>query len=243
MSELEKPQLTSARISLGRTGSSIPTREQLRFQLDHALARDAVHAELDVAMLQRGLRERGLEGVSLRSAAADRKSYLLRPDLGRALDEPSRRQPGQQEQARCDVLFLLADGLSALAVERHGLALLDATLPLIPGACSLIPILTNARVALADEVGQALNARLTVLLIGERPGLSSPDSLGVYLTWEPRSGRSDAERNCISNVRREGLGYAEAAGRIVHYVHEAERLRATGIALKDPQRAALQRPA
>jgi hypothetical protein len=133
-----------------------------------------------------------------------------------------------------EIVFILADGLSALALERHALPLLDATLPLITNHSSLITVATNARVALADHIGQLLSAQLTVLFIGERPGLSSPDSLGVYLTWQPRPGRTDAERNCISNIRTEGLSYAEAAQRIAHYIAEARRLQTTGIALKDP---------
>jgi ethanolamine ammonia-lyase small subunit len=129
----------------------------------------------------------------------------------------------------------LADGLSAVALERHALPLLDATLPLIPNPCSLIPVVQNARVAIADQIGHILNAQITVLLIGERPGLSSPDSLGCYITWAPRPGRTDAERNCISNIRGdEGLSYTEAAHRIAHYIAEAQRLNTSGIALKDP---------
>jgi ethanolamine ammonia-lyase small subunit len=133
------------------------------------------------------------------------------------------------------VLILLADGLSALALERHALALLDAVFPLIPNPYSLIPLVQNARVAIADPIGHLLGAQITVLLIGERPGLSSADSLGCYITWAPRPGRTDAERNCISNIRgAEGLSYAEAAHRIAHYIHEAHRLHTTGTTLKDP---------
>jgi len=252
------PLTTPARIALGAAGVAISTREHLRFQLDHALARDAVHAQMDVPLLLRGLKERGLEGLALRSAAPDRRSYLLRPDHGRTLHPDSvaaLQQALEPGAPRLDsetwveaaqpprILFLLADGLSALAVERHALPLLDATLPLIRHLYPQIPVLTNARVALTDPIGQLLRARMTVLLIGERPGLSSPDSLGVYLTWDPRPGRTDAERNCISNIRQEGLSYAEAAQRIAHYIAEAQRLLATGIALKDPVRPApLQSP-
>jgi ethanolamine ammonia-lyase small subunit len=143
-------------------------------------------------------------------------------------------RPGGEPAGTPHVAIILADGLSALALERHALPLLDAVLPLIPYPLSLIPVLTNARVALADQVGELLHADLTVLLIGERPGLSSPDSLGVYLTWNPKPGRTDAERNCISNIRGGGLRYAEAAKRIAHYIAEATRLQVTGTALKDP---------
>jgi ethanolamine ammonia-lyase small subunit len=252
------PLATTARLSLGADRSSVSTHDHLRFQLDHALARDAVHTELDLPLLLRGLRERGIEGLALRSAASDRKTYLLRPDLGRALHPDStaelerraKMDVSSRPEARSDaverpavesstsILFLLADGLSALAVERHALPLLDETLRLLgPGSWTLgpVPVVTNARVAVADPIGQLLGAQMTILLIGERPGLSSPDSLGVYLTWDPRPGRTDAERNCISNIRGdEGLSYADAALRIVHYSTEAQRLHTTGIALKDP---------
>jgi len=249
---------TTARLSLhlrdqARTGAAVATSEHLHFQLDHALARDAVHTPLDTALLERGLRERGLTPLLLRSYVADRKSYLRRPDLGRTLhpDSVAALQSITNLGApRLDsetwvgapqnphILFILADGLSALALERHALRLLDAVLPLLePGTLHLAPVVTNARVALADQIGALLGARITVLLIGERPGLSSPDSLGCYITWDPQPGKTtDAERNCISNIRGdEGLGYAEAAHRIAHYLAEAQRLQTTGIALKDPE--------
>jgi ethanolamine ammonia-lyase small subunit len=242
---------TTARLSLGSTGPSIPVREHLRFQLDHALARDAVHTALDTGLITRGLRERGLDPILLQSNAANRATYLRRPDLGRTLrpdsiaalqttttpgaprlDSETWAEPAQSPR----ILFLLADGLSALAVERHALPLLDVTLPLLPTPYSLLPVVTNARVAIADQIGHILGAQITVLLIGERPGLSSPDSLGCYITWSPQPGKTtDAERNCISNIRGpEGLSYAEAAHRIAHYLREAQRLHTTGIALKDP---------
>jgi ethanolamine ammonia-lyase small subunit len=250
---------TTARLALGATGPAIPVREHLRFQLDHALARDAVHTALDTGLLTRGLRERGLNPALLQSQAGDRATYLRRPDLGRtlhpdsvaALEEHRQSRSSRPESAsfadgaerpaalppQGSTLFLLADGLSSLALERHALPLLDAVLPLlVPYPLSLVPILTNARVALADQIGQLLHAQITVLLIGERPGLSSPDSLGCYITWNPQPGKTtDAERNCISNIRgAEGLSYAEAAHRIAHYIAEATRLHTTGIALKDP---------
>jgi ethanolamine ammonia-lyase small subunit len=217
MSELEKsrPLPTAARISLGQ-------------------ARDAVHAELDTNLLVRGLQERNLEPILLHSSAADRRTYLRRPDLGRTLHPDSVELLQSRATGQPDILFLLADGLSALAVERHALPLLDATLPLVRSPCLLIPFVTQARVAIGDRIGQLLRAKLTVLFIGERPGLSSPDSLGVYITWNPRPGRTDAERNCISNIRAEGLSYADAASRIGFYIQQAQRLETTGIALKDP---------
>jgi ethanolamine ammonia-lyase small subunit len=235
---------TAARISLGLTGPSIPTREQLRFQLDHALARDAVHASMDAGGLLQQLQQRGMEGIVLRSAACqnasvhDRSVYLRRPDLGRTLHPTSHHELILAAESMSNdpcIAFAVVDGLSALAVERHALPLLDATLPLLPTGDVGGPIclVRQGRVAVGDEIGQHLRAELMVLLIGERPGLSAPDSLGVYLTWGPRPGRTDAERNCISNIRVEGLSYALAAQRIAFYVREARRLQTTGIALKE----------
>ena len=226
--------VTSARLSLGLGSGAVSTREQLRFQMDHALARDAVHAELDVAMLERGLRDRELESVVLRSAVTGgRKEYLRRPDLGRALDEGSR---ATLVGGAGDVAFVIADGLSALAVERHALPLIDAVLAGMDRErwkLGPVCVVSQGRVAIGDEIGVLLGAKLVVLLIGERPGLSAADSLGVYLTWEPRMGRSDAERNCISNVRVEGLGYAEAARRVLYLMESARKLGLTGVGLKD----------
>ncbi|HEY4358936.1 MAG TPA: ethanolamine ammonia-lyase subunit EutC [Acidobacteriaceae bacterium] len=240
--EILKPPPTSARIALGLTGTSIPTREHLRFQLDHALARDAVNAELDVPLLMRGLAQRDLECLSLHSAVHhasgkhERQSYLLRPDLGRRLS-PASRELLEQHAAHAtpDVVFVLADGLSAVAVERHALPLLEATLHLLGSeAWTLAPVcvVTHGRVAIGDDIGQILGARLAVVLLGERPGLSSADSLGAYLTWNPVPGRTDADRNCISNIRAEGLSYAAAAKRLAFYLSEARRRGLTGTALK-----------
>jgi ethanolamine ammonia-lyase small subunit len=239
-------EITSARLSLGSSAASVATREQLRFQLDHAQARDAVHAELDTALLLRGL---GGRGVLLRSAVAGgRAEYLRRPDLGRRLDAASADRlrellksrvpeagPGAPAVVASDVVFVIADGLSSLAVERHALALLETTLQLIEAEWKLGPVcvVSQGRVAIGDEIGETLGAAMTVMLIGERPGLSAADSLGVYLTWAPRVGRTDAERNCISNIRDGGLGYAEAARRIAFYMRQARQLQATGVALKD----------
>jgi ethanolamine ammonia-lyase small subunit len=229
--------LTPARLSLGSDAPAASTADHLRFQLDHALARDAVHAPLDVALIVGGLKERGLHTLLLRSNAADRASYLRRPDLGRSLNPDSIESlnalPSAAEPR--GIAIILADGLSALALERHALPLIDALRPLITDPYPYIPLAQDARVAIGDEIGHLLRAEITILLIGERPGLSSPDSLGAYITWQPRRGRSDAERNCISNIRTEGLSYQEAAHRIAHYLREAQRLHTTGIALKDPE--------
>lgn len=240
---------TPARIGLERSGTSIATRDQLDFQLAHAQARDAVQAALDVRSLMDALGGRGLDCVALQSAVGNgsdakavRRNYLRRPDLGRKLHPDSAALLQQTSSRGADIVFILADGLSALAVERHALPLMDALLPLIEASLPLVAamermapvcVVTQARVAIGDEIGGLLGARLSVLLIGERPGLSSPDSLGAYLTWDPRPGRSDAERNCVSNIRMEGLSYAEAAQRLAHLISESRRLRLSGVALKD----------
>jgi ethanolamine ammonia-lyase small subunit len=226
---------TAARIGIGRAGGSVPTGPLLEFQLAHARARDAVHRALDVPALSTALRERGWAALELRSAATDRTTYIRRPDLGRTLCDASRASlQARDAAAACDVAFVVADGLSALAVERHALALLDATRPLLAdwriGPASVV---VQGRVAIGDEIGALLGARVVVVLIGERPGLSSPDSLGVYLTWDPRPGRSNAERNCISNIRPEGLPCARAARKLAQLLTEARRLQLTGVNLKD----------
>jgi ethanolamine ammonia-lyase small subunit len=235
---------TSARVSLGRVGPAIPTREQLRFQLDHALARDAVHAQLDVTSMLQGLQQRKMEHLALRSAIAgepgdERQLYLRRPDLGRTLHQESRDtllKFSAKLVKHSDVVFVIADGLSALAVERHALPVLDETTSLLPPdrwSIGPVCVVSQGRVAIGDEIGGLLHAKLSIMLIGERPGLSAPDSLGVYITWNPRPGRTDAERNCISNIRHEGLTYVDAAQRIAFYMNEAKRLQATGITLKE----------
>jgi ethanolamine ammonia-lyase small subunit len=237
-------QYTSARVSLGHAGPAIPMREQLRFQLDHALARDAVHAQLDVTAMLQELRQRKMECLTLRSAIVaapgdDRQLYLRRPNLGRTLHPDSREtllQSSANSMQKPDVVFLIADGLSAFAVERHALPLLEETTSLLPPdqwSIGPICVVSQGRVAIGDEIGDLLRAKLSILLIGERPGLSAPDSLSVYITWNPRPGRTDAERNCISNIRHEGLSYADAAQRIVFYMNAAKRLQSTGITLKE----------
>jgi ethanolamine ammonia-lyase small subunit len=223
---------TPARLGLERTGVSLATRPLLDFQLAHARARDAVHGAIDVRMLCDELRRSDLLALALESKAGDRSTYLRRPDLGRVLSEDS---AGLLTPGEYDVVFVVADGLSALAVERHALRLLREVLPLIAGwRISPVCVVEQGRVAIGDAIGEALHAPLAVVLIGERPGLSSPDSLGVYITWEPRRGRKDSERNCISNVREEGLGYAAAANRLHYYMQESSRLHMTGLGLKDP---------
>lgn len=226
-------RFTPARIGLGRVGGSLPTQALLDFELAHARARDAVHAVFDADLLARDLRDSGFgESLVVASQARDRMEYLLRPDLGRALDEESREQLKDLRKGGCDLTVVIADGLSAVAPARHAVPLLREVLPELRENVTVV-VANYGRVALGDEIGEILGAPAVVVLIGERPGLSSPDSLGIYLTWAPRVGRTDAERNCISNVRPEGLAYPEAAKRLVYLLGEARRLQMSGVALKD----------
>ena len=231
---------TAARVALGRTGSAIPTAALLRFDADHAQARDAVHHALDVERLTAALTATltGHRCVRVHSAAADRATYLLRPDFGRRLDDASRDALRQRKSAAdeppCDVLIVIADGLSAAGIEAHAPALVEALVPRLEGlSIGPIVIAEQARVALGDEVGEAFAARMVVVVIGERPGLTSPDSIGLYLTFEPRVGRHDAERNCISNVRPAGLSPAAAATKLAWLIRASLRLQLSGVALKD----------
>lgn len=223
---------TSARIALGRVGSSLPTREVLDFGMAHAMARDAVHTPLDVEAFCAELHENGFETVRVKSAAPDRASYLLRPDLGRRLSEECESLLRASACKETEVLFVVGDGLSSLAIANHARPLLEALCALMPASVPVV-VATQARVALSDPIGELLNARIVVMLIGERPGLSSPDSLGIYITYGPRIGLQDSERNCISNVRPEGLNYQAAARKTRWLVDEALRLRLSGIGLKD----------
>jgi ethanolamine ammonia-lyase small subunit len=230
--------LTPARVALGRAGGSLPTRAHLKFQLDHARARDAVHDALDLDAIAQALRQTGRECFAVRSAVEDRLRYLQRPDLGRRLHSGSHQLIEQMfaPGSSVDAVFVVADGLSARAVHRHAVPLLAEVCPrLLADGWHLAPIVLaeQGRVALGDEIGALMGARMVAILIGERPGLSSPDSLGAYLTWGPRVGRTDADRNCISNIRPEGLSYDAAATRIHYLMNEARRRRLSGVALKD----------
>lgn len=232
---------TPARISLARAGSSIRTHDSLAFALDHAQARDAVHATLSAPTLLHELQTRGLRAVAVKSAAPDRGTYLRRPDLGRRLSDASLDVLRSEARAHAPkqlprLTIVLADGLSALATDRHAIGVVDSLLPLIGVTwdLSVVAVAEQARVALGDEIGATLGAQLTVMLIGERPGLSAADSLGAYITWNPRSGRTNAERNCISNIRSKGLPPRAAAERIAFFLREATRMQLTGTALKDP---------
>jgi ethanolamine ammonia-lyase small subunit len=224
---------TSARVGLRRTGSSLATSALLDFQFAHARARDAVHAPMPVGKIADGLRRRALHPLLLQSAASDRQAYLARPDLGRRLNVASRIRLGDIEHGY-DVAFVIADGLSALAAERHALPMLDLLLPRFHGwRVGPLSLVEQGRVAIGDEIGQLLRASLVVILIGERPGLSAHDSLGAYVTFAPAIGRSDAERNCLSNIRRDGMPYGEASERLLRLCAEARRRGQTGVRLKD----------
>lgn len=228
--------LTPARVALGRAGISLPTAAHLDFQLAHARARDAVHDRLDVEALGRDLEAAGIRSIGARSAAPDRAAYLQRPDLGRRLDEESRSRLAQAAADGCDAVVVVADGLSARAAQQHAVPLVASLVPrLAAEGWRLAPVVIAelARVALSDEIGAALDARLALILLGERPGLTSPHSLGGYLTWSPRRGRTDAERNCVSNIRPEGLPPEAAAARLAALMTEARRRRLTGVGLKD----------
>ena len=233
---------TPARIALGRTGSSLPTSEVLAFALAHAQARDAVHAPFEAEAAAAAIEGLGLETLIVDSAAPDRASYLRRPDLGRTLSEAGRAALVARTRGSCDLVIVIADGLSSTAVHAHAAPLVEALLPAVREAgwrLGPVVIARQARVALGDAVGELLGARLVMLLVGERPGLSSPDSLGAYITFAPRTGRTDAERNCVSNIRGEGLSYAAAAFKLAWHAREALRLGLTGVALKDESDTAL----
>lgn len=250
-------RFTPARIALGRAGAALPTEEVLAFGLAHARARDAVHEALDVERLEAELHAAEFETIQVHSAAPSRRDYLLRPDLGRRLstDSVARlrdrfRQPSEActssgsrqtttpaigSGAVFDVCLVVADGLSSIGMQRHAVPLLQALRERAPAVWAFSPVILaeQARVALGDEIGELLRARIVAILIGERPGLSSPDSLGIYLTYEPRVGRNDSERNCISNIRPEGLTYTDAARKALWLIDAALRRRLTGVALKD----------
>jgi ethanolamine ammonia-lyase small subunit len=233
--------LTPARIGLGRAGSGLPTREVLRFGLDHAQARDAVHAPLDDAAVAGALAELGFETIPVASQALDRAAYLRRPDLGRRLSEEAQAAL-RAAASGADLALVVADGLSARAVHENAAPLVAAFKPFAEASgLTLAPIVVarQGRVALGDAIGQALGVRAVAVLIGERPGLSSPDSLGIYLTFDPRPGRSDAERNCISNVRGAGLTHDRAAFKLHWLLDRALTLGLTGVTLKDESDRAL----
>ena len=233
-------RITRARIALGHAGASQPTRAHLEFQLAHAKARDAVHTALDGAALVDGVDRLGVPCCEVESQAPDRVTYLTRPDLGRRLSERSvgclEKMGAGPDAPPPDLAIVLADGLSARAVQDHGLAMLERLLKVAADnhwTVAPVVIANQARVALGDDIGERLNARLLVMLIGERPGLSSPDSLGAYLTYAPRQGLHDDARNCISNIRPEGLGYGAAAYRLEALIKGSISRQLSGVSLKD----------
>ena len=236
--------LTPARIALGRAGPGLPTREVLGFALSHAQARDAVHTPFAAEPVAEAIAALGLATLAVESAAPDRATYLRRPDLGRRLSDRARDRLALLKAPPCDLALVVADGLSSAAVHAHAAPLIAALLPRLEGlSIGPVAIARQGRVALGDEIGAALGARMVAVLIGERPGLSAPDSLGVYLTFAPQVGLSDAARNCISNIRGEGLSYDEAAFKLAWLIGEARRLGLTGVSLKDESDLARLPPA
>ena len=229
-------ELTPARVGLGRAGASMPTEALLAFTLDHARARDAVHGAFDTSRLVEGLASLGLAPVLLSSQARNRRDYLRRPDLGRMLDPASQRALVDRNDSPCQLAIVVGDGLSPAAVNVHAIELVRHLVPRLeeagiqPGGTA---VASGARVALGDEIGAMFGARMVLMLIGERPGLSAPDSLGAYLTFAPRIGLTDADRNCVSNIHGAGLSYDEAAFKIAWLVREGLARQVTGVALKD----------
>lgn len=236
---------TPARIALGRSGAGLPTAQVLRFAADHAQARDAVQVPLDAAAMCAQLKAVGWAALQVSSRATTRDEFLRRPDLGRRLAPGCEQTLRAHARPACDLAVVLGDGLSALAVQRHALPLLRALHDTPAGALCWAPVVvaTQARVALADEIGALLGARVVLMLLGERPGLSSPDSLGAYLTYAPQVGCVDAQRNCVSNIRPAGLLPVVAARRIAWLLQQSLRLRLSGVALKDESAVDLLGPA
>lgn len=243
-------RFTDARIGLGRAGISLPTSEMLAFQLSHAQARDAVNFPLDISEMTKTLSAIDALSVvekplSVQSEAVDRVTYLQRPDLGRKLNQAGRttllntmQSRQSSTQAQYDLAIVVVDGLSSLAVQKNAAPFISELLkqfPTEPSPYKIAPItlVEQGRVAIGDDIGELLNAQVVMVLIGERPGLSSPDSLGLYLTWEPKTGLNDACRNCISNIRPAGLSYFEAARRAVYLLQEVKKRGLTGVNLKD----------
>ena len=229
-------ELTPARVGLGRAGVSMTTDALLAFTLDHARARDAVHTTFEVPRLVAGLAGLGLQASQVGSQVRDRRDYLRRPDLGRMLDQASRRALDGLGGGASDLAIVIGDGLSPAAVNLHAVELVRQLGPSLTEAgvgIGHVVIASGARVALGDEIGAALGARMVAMLIGERPGLSAPDSLGAYLTFAPRIGLTDEKRNCVSNIHGAGLSYDEAAFKIAWLVREGLKRQVTGVALKD----------
>lgn len=227
---------TDSRIALGRAGGSMPTAPLLQFQLDHARARDAVGSGLNIFSLQNQLKEMGLNHVTLESQAGDRAEYLKRPDLGKRLNEQSRTKLAQLRQGGADIGIVAADGLSAAAIDAQLILFLKEMVPLLKSkgmSFSPVCLVGQGRVAIADEIGSQLGCKLVFICIGERPGLSSPHSMGIYMTYGPRSGKTDESRNCISNIRARGLNTKIAAQKLMFLIEQSLRLKLSGVYLKE----------
>ena len=230
-------QLTPARIALGRAGMSLPTRSHLDFQLAHALARDAVNIPLDFDTLKQSLDNSGYESQVLQSQADTQADYLQRPDYGRCLNERSIQQLASQHSHAVDIVIVIADGLSSKAITNHAHAFLQRLVPALTDLdyqLAPISLVKHGRVAIGDAVAEHYQAPICITLIGERPGLSSPDSLGIYFTYHAKANIStDADRNCISNIHANGLSYEQALKKLLYLIKEAEKLQRSGVALKD----------
>jgi ethanolamine ammonia-lyase small subunit len=230
-------QFTPARIALGRAGMSLPTRACLEFQLAHALARDAVNLPLDFTSLAQRLNLRGYQTQSLQTRAENQSIYLQRPDLGRLLSASSQDRLKRTPQTPVDAVVVVADGLSSKAIDQHAESFLGLLLPELQANGYRLPpvcLVKHGRVAIGDAIAEHYFARLCIVLIGERPGLSSPDSMGIYFTYQARSGLStDADRNCISNIHKKGLSYEQALKKLLFLLNESEKLQLSGVNLKD----------
>ena len=236
--------LTAARIGLARTGASLATAPLLEFKLAHARARDAVHESLDQPRLVADLDEFALPVRAVASAAEDRQTYLMRPDLGRRLTSDSTATL-KVDASAYDIAITIADGLSARAVQTHARPLLDKLLPRLRAeGCRIAPLVVvrHGRVAIGDTIATLLGADCAIVLIGERPGLTAPDSMGAYLTWRPGAQTTDADRNCISNIRPDGIGYDEAAAKLAYLLAAIRGRRLSGVQLKDGSDRLLNRP-
>ncbi|HET9434073.1 MAG TPA: ethanolamine ammonia-lyase subunit EutC, partial [Chitinophagaceae bacterium] len=232
-----------ARIALGRTGIATPLKEVLDFKMCHAHARDAVYSVLELNELEEALQQFHSPVIIAASQASERSVYLQRPDHGRNLDKSSANNLKNESSYSVDVSITIADGLSATAINKHAVPVLKKLIPLLKqSVLTIAPIVIarQARVAIADEIGSLLNAKLSLILIGERPGLSSPDSMGAYITYNPSPGTTDESRNCVSNIRPEGLNYDLAAERIAKLIKASLQLKLSGIMLKDEDKNLLQ---
>ena len=234
-------QFTPARIALGRAGISLPTRASLDFQLAHALARDAVNIPIDFSDIELNLSLMGLESLTLTTQAENQQMYLQRPDLGRVLSEAALACLQQSTPNSADIVIIVTDGLSSKAIQHHALPFLTLLLPQLYGyRLAPVCLIKHGRVAIGDALAKHYAARLCIVLIGERPGLSSPDSMGIYFTYQAKTKLStDAERNCISNIHNNGLSYEQALKKLMFLITEAEKLKLSGVNLKDETTDAL----